>query len=186
MLDGEHAKLCRGPQGNCPHHLCLALRAPARIRQVISLGGAENVTVLGATTVTNTGGTIIYGNLALTPGTSVTGFPPGQVINGSIHINNAIANEAHAGALAAYNQIAGETPTMNLTGMNLSGMTLSPGIYRFDTFARGWGGEGGLGKRGGGGGKRKRKSLWGIIWGGGGFFLFFFFWGGGGLDEDIE
>ncbi|HEX8678977.1 MAG TPA: ice-binding family protein, partial [Chthoniobacterales bacterium] len=104
--------------------------------QVISLGGAENVTVLGATTVTNTGATIVYGNLALTPGSSVTGFPPGQVINGSIHINDAIASQAHAGALAAYNQIAGETPTSNLTGMNLSGMTLSPGIYRFDTFAQ--------------------------------------------------
>ena len=104
--------------------------------QTVPLGGAENVTVLGATTVTNTGATVIYGDLALTPGTSVTGFPPGQVINGGIHINDGIANAAHAGALAAYNQLAGETPTNNLTGMNLSGMILTSGIYRFDTFAQ--------------------------------------------------
>jgi hypothetical protein len=68
--------------------LALSAAAPVAHAQVISLGGAEDVTILGATTVTNTGVTIVYGNIALTPGTSVTGFPPGQVINGSIHINN--------------------------------------------------------------------------------------------------
>ncbi|CAA9240626.1 MAG: hypothetical protein AVDCRST_MAG42-1682 [uncultured Chthoniobacterales bacterium] len=57
---------------------------PLGLAQVISLGGAEDVTILGATTVTNAGDTIVYGNLALTPGTSVTGFPPGQIINGAM------------------------------------------------------------------------------------------------------
>ena len=70
--------------------LALFAAAPLAPAQIISLGGAENVTFLGATTVTNTGVTIVYGNIALTPGTSVTGFPPGQVINGAIHINNGI------------------------------------------------------------------------------------------------
>ena len=70
------------------------------------LGGAQNVAILGATTVTNTGTSVISGNLALTPGSSVTGFPPGVVTNGGIHIQDAIATQAHAGALHAYNLLA--------------------------------------------------------------------------------
>lgn len=102
----------------------------------IPLGGFEDVAVLGATTVTNTGASVVTGNVALTPGTSVTGFPPGTIIGGAIHINDALATQARAGAMAAYNQLAAEMPTSNLSGMNLGGLTLAPGIYRFDTTAQ--------------------------------------------------
>ena len=106
--------------------------------QTIPLGAAQNFTVLGATTVTNTGATIITGNLGLSPGSSVTGFPPGMVVNGAIHINDALANQAHADAFTAYQQLVGEAPTTNLTGQNLGtlGMALTPGVYHFDTSAQ--------------------------------------------------
>ena len=109
------------------------------VAQTIFLGEAGNVTILGASTVTNTGPTIVVGNLALSPGSSVTGFPPGVVVNGTIHINDALANQAHADAFTAYNQLFAENnplTNINLTGINLGGLTLTPGVYHFDTSAQ--------------------------------------------------
>ena len=104
---------------------------------IIPLGEAENVAVLGDSTVTNAGPTIVTGNVALSsPGVSVTGFPPGTILDGSIHIGDALANQAHADAATAYAQLAGETLTTDLSGMNLGGMILTPGIYHFDTAAQ--------------------------------------------------
>ena len=105
--------------------------------QTISLGEAQNTAVLGSSTVTNTGATTVVGNLALSPGSSVTGFnPPGKVIDGAIHINDALAVQAHADAFTAYTTLAGEAQTANLSGTNLGGMILTPGVYRFDSTAQ--------------------------------------------------
>ena len=51
----------------------------------VGLGTAGSFAVLAGTTVTNTGPSIISGNLGVSPGTAVTGFPPGIVINGTVH-----------------------------------------------------------------------------------------------------
>jgi hypothetical protein len=77
------------------------LGTPCLKAQVIDLGAAQDVTILGASTVTNNGATTIIGNLALSPGSSVTGFPPGTVQDGTIHINDALANQAHGDAFTA-------------------------------------------------------------------------------------
>jgi Ice-binding-like len=105
---------------------------------VVSLGEAENVAVLGSSTVTNTGPTIVTGNVALSsPGVSITGFfPPGVILDGSIHIGDALANQAHTDAAIAYGQLIGETFTTDLSGQNLGGMILTPGIYHFNTSAQ--------------------------------------------------
>ncbi|MDQ6655154.1 MAG: autotransporter domain-containing protein [Verrucomicrobiota bacterium] len=108
----------------------------AGAQETILLGGAENTAVLAGSTVTNTGPSVISGDVSVSPGTAITGFPPGTVINGIIHSNDAAAIAAHAGALGAYNQLANEMATMNLTGSNLGGLTLLPGVYHFDTFAQ--------------------------------------------------
>jgi autotransporter-associated beta strand protein len=114
--------------------LLLAASASA-LPQPILLGEAEKVTILGASTVTNAGPTTVIGNLALSPGVSVTGFGPGTIVGGSIHIGDALATQAHADAFTAYTQLAGETFTTNLSGQNLGGMTLTPGVYYFATAA---------------------------------------------------
>jgi hypothetical protein len=102
---------------------------------VVPLGVADSFAVLGASTVTNTGATIVTGDLGVSPGTSVTGFGPG-VVNGSIHMNDAMAMQAHADASTAYAQLAGETLTTDLSGQNLGSMILTPGVYHFNTAAQ--------------------------------------------------
>src|SRR3984885_1248006 len=101
------------------------------------LGSAETFAVLGASTVTNTGLTSITGNLGISPGTAVTGFPPGIVIPpSSIHAGDAVAAQAHTDAVIAYNDLAGRASNFNLSGMDLGGLTLTPGVYTFSSSAQ--------------------------------------------------
>jgi len=92
--------------------------------------------VLGGSTVTNTGPTNVNGNLGVSPGSSVTGFPPGLVSGGTIHMNDATAVQAQSELTTAYNTVAGTPCTADLTGQNLGGLTLTPGVYCFTTSAQ--------------------------------------------------
>ena len=91
--------------------------------------------VLGGSTVTNTGPTIVTGDLGVSPGTAVTGFPPGSVI-GTIHSADAVALQAQSDITTAYNDLAGQACNTVLTGQDLGGMTLAPGVYCFSTSAQ--------------------------------------------------
>jgi hypothetical protein len=101
----------------------------------ISLGTAQNFTVLGGSTVTNTGPTVVTGDLGVSPGSSVTGFPPGVVIAGTIHAADAVAAQAQSHLTNAYNTAAGLPCGTDLTGQDLGGMTLTPGVYCFSSSA---------------------------------------------------
>ena len=113
----------------------LATSWPVVAQTVADLGTAGGFTILGGSAVTSTGASIINGNLGVSPGSAVTGFPPGIVINGSININNGPAATAHADTVTAYNLLAGEPVTTTLTGINLGGLTLQPGVYKFASSA---------------------------------------------------
>ena len=102
----------------------------------ISLGTAESFGVLAGSTVTNTGATSVNGNLGVSPGTAVTGFPPGVVTGGTIHSNDAVAAQAQSDVTTAYNAIVGTACTVDLTGQNLGGLTLTPGVYCFSSSAQ--------------------------------------------------
>lgn len=102
----------------------------------ISLGTAQNFGVLGGSAVTNTGATTVNGNVGVSPGSSVTGFPPGVVAGGAIHSNDAVAMQAQSDLTVAYNNIAATPCTVDLTGQNLGGLTLTPGVYCFSTSAQ--------------------------------------------------
>lgn len=94
------------------------------------------VSILGASTVTNTGNTAINGDVDLSPGTAIVGFPPGTVVNGVFHATDATAATAHADAQAYYTSAAGLACGTNLTGQDLGGKTLAPGVYCFNTSAQ--------------------------------------------------
>jgi hypothetical protein len=93
----------------------------------VSLGTAANYAVLAGSTVTNTGTTTITGNLGLSPGTSVTGFPPGQV-TGSIDAADTAALQAQNDLTAAYNAAAASPVTATIP-VELGGTTETPGVY---------------------------------------------------------
>jgi hypothetical protein len=97
----------------------------------VDLGTASTYGVLGASTVTNTGPTVVNGDLGLSPGTSITGFggAPNGAVNGETHQTDAPATQAQIDTTTAYNVAASLTP--NQTGLGeLNGLSLTPGVYR--------------------------------------------------------
>jgi len=100
------------------------------------LGTAQSFAVLGGQTVTNTGPSIITGNLGVSPGSAVTGFPPGIVAGGTTHAADAVALQAQNDTTTAYNSLASQACTSDLTNQDLGGKTLVPGVYCFSSSAQ--------------------------------------------------
>jgi hypothetical protein len=96
-----------------------------------NLGSAADFAVLGASTVTNTGLSILVGNLGVSPGTAITGFPPGTVLGTTYTGDPGPAADAQADALLSYNSLAAQVCETDLTGEDLGGQTLLPGVYCF-------------------------------------------------------
>jgi hypothetical protein len=103
--------------------------------RAITLGTGENFAVLGGSTVTNTGATVLNGDLGVWPGLAITGFGPG-IVNGTIHAGDAVAQQAQSDLTTAYNTLAGMAPTQVLTGQDLGGQTLTAGVYFFSSSAQ--------------------------------------------------
>jgi len=101
-----------------------------------SLGTAASFVGLAGSTFTNTGSGVDYGNVGVYPGSSVTGFPPGKVKFGAIYEGTAVPMQAQIDANAAYTALTPQICNTDLTGLDLGGMTLLPGVYCFDTSAQ--------------------------------------------------
>lgn len=100
-----------------------------------NLGTAKNFAVLGASTVTNTGNSLIEGDLGVSPLTAITGFPPG-IVNGTQHANDAVAVQAQSDVAIAYADLGAQAcDTTYLGAKDLAGQTLLPGVYCADSFA---------------------------------------------------
>jgi hypothetical protein len=97
----------------------------------VPMKSAANFKVLAGSTVTNTGPTTITGgDLGLSPGSAVTGFPPGTMVAPAVmHITDPIAAQAQLDLTAAYNYTAG-VPGGAVLPSDLSGLTFTPGVYK--------------------------------------------------------
>jgi hypothetical protein len=100
------------------------------VQSTVPLGGAATLALLAGSAITNTGATNVTGDMGLSPGTSVSGFPPGILV-GTLHINDGIATQSKLDLTAAYNDAAGRTAAdmVTLSG-NIGGLTLTPGLYK--------------------------------------------------------
>jgi len=94
--------------------------------QTVNLGTFE---ILAGSTVTNTGATRVTGDLGVSPGTAVTGFPPGILV-GTLHAGDPTAAQAQIALTAAYNDAAGRSVGVIGAYGNLGGLTLAPGVYK--------------------------------------------------------
>jgi hypothetical protein len=105
-----------------------------------SLGTAERYAVLGSTAVSCIGVTTIYGNVGVAPAGAVTGFPAPCTIaapgDPDPHVNDGPAMTAQADVDPAYNALVAMPCGTVLTGQDLGGMTLAPGVYCFTSSAQ--------------------------------------------------
>lgn len=98
-----------------------------------NVGAAQSFAVLGGSAVTAAGtGTVITGDVGVSPGTSLTGFPAGATVVPPFgtHVNDGQAIAARTSTNALYTDLAtrgGATPLIP----ELGGVTLTPGVYSF-------------------------------------------------------
>jgi hypothetical protein len=116
----------------------LALFAvPAAVAAPVNLATASPFVVLGGSAVTNTGPSVLNGDLGVSPGTSLTGFGLPAVVNGATQENTAVAAQAQSDLTNAYNVAAGQAvaPADDLSGTDLGNRKLAPGAYRYTSNA---------------------------------------------------
>jgi hypothetical protein len=103
----------------------------------VNLETASPFVVLGGSTVTNTGASVLNGDLGVATGTSLTGFGLPAVVNGATHDDDSVAALAQGDLTAAYTTAASQavSPGDVLTGQDLGGLTLTPGAYSFSSSA---------------------------------------------------
>ncbi len=106
----------------------VAAAAAKAAQPPVGLGTADPFAVLAGSTVTNTGASVINGDLGVAPGTAIIGFPPAQ-INGTRHAADAVAAHAQADLTTAHIDAAGRTPPALLPA-DAGGLYLTAGVHR--------------------------------------------------------
>ncbi len=94
----------------------------------VPLGATQDFAILAGQTITNTGNSVITGDIGVSPGSAITGFPPGTV-SATTHSNDALAIQAQTDWTTAYNNAVARPVTTTLASPELSGLTLTPGVY---------------------------------------------------------
>lgn len=110
--------------------------APPTKLNPIELGAAAHYAILAGSTITSTGviGTVVTGDIGVFPGSAITGFPP-AILNGAADSANTASGLAQLALTQAYNKAAGLALTATLSNTDLGGVTLPPGVYKFDAAA---------------------------------------------------
>jgi uncharacterized protein YjbI with pentapeptide repeats len=94
----------------------------------VDLGRADSFAVLAGSATTNTGPSVINGDVGVSPGTSITGYGPPAVVNGTLHSADTVAQDAQTDLIAAYDDAAGQASDGALPP-DAGGLTLVPGVY---------------------------------------------------------
>jgi Ice-binding-like len=118
--------------------VALALAVPVAAQAApVNLATVNPFVALAGTTVTNTGPSVLNGDLGVAPGTALTGFGLPAVVNGATHANDAVAGQAQSDLTNAYNVAAGQpvSPANDLSGTDLGNRTLTAGAYRYTSSA---------------------------------------------------
>lgn len=118
------------------HLFLLAIVVIAGLRpqvkaQSINLGDASSYAVLGPS-LTFTGSNTVTGDLGYTTG--ISGYP--STFNGVDQAGDSLTVNALTALSTAYNNAANLAPTETLTGEDLGGLTLTPGVYYFSSSAQ--------------------------------------------------
>jgi hypothetical protein len=117
---------------------CALAPATAGAMTPVDLATAQPFVVLAGSTATNTGPSVLNGDLGVSPGTALVGFGLPAVVNGATHATDAVAAQAQLDLTTAYNVAAGEpvSPADDLTGTDLGNRVLKAGAYRFTSSAQ--------------------------------------------------
>ena len=108
-----------------------ALPTASASTATVNLGAVSSYSVLGHETVTNTGGTVLEGDLGVYPGTAITGFPPGIAL-GTTHSADTHSGAAQSALTNAYLDAASRTPDSPAVIGDYQiggGKTFGPGVY---------------------------------------------------------
>ena len=112
--------------------LCLAVGlggSPAHAAEApVGLGTAASFAVLAGQSISNTGASVVTGDMGVAPGTSVTGVPPLVLTGGALHVADAVADQAQSDLTTAYNSAAGRSTVTDVTGQDLGGKTFTSGV----------------------------------------------------------
>ena len=135
MSDPKNSKRARRVGAAVLAGAALAAAPAAAQAATVNLATATPFVVLGGQSVTNTGPSVLNGELGVSPGTSLTGFGSPAVVNGATHNNDAVARQAQADLTTAYDVAAAE-PAADLTGQDLGNKRLTTGAYRFSSSAQ--------------------------------------------------
>ncbi len=111
---------------------------PSAAQAQVNLGTTDAFVVLGGAGVSNTGPSVLNGDLGISPGTSLTGFGLPAVVNGATHNNNGVASQAQLDLATAYDVAAAQPvlPANDLTGTDLGERTLTAGAYNYSSSAQ--------------------------------------------------
>ncbi|MEV8633536.1 ice-binding family protein [Streptosporangium sp. NPDC051023] len=109
--------------------LAATSQALSAMQDPIDLGTAVNSAVVAGRAIAGTNLVLLAGNVDVSPGSTLTGFPPGRVRNGTVHLGDSEAQQVAADVAAAYANAAGQTPTATLAA-ELGGTTLTTGVYK--------------------------------------------------------
>src|SRR3990167_2791986 len=107
--------------------LSLGLAGIISAATAVNLSTADNLAVLAGSGITNTGSSVINGDIGSFPTTTITGFPPGTV-NGTNHAGDAVTHGSKTDLVTTYNNAAGQTPVSTVP-TELGGTTKTAGIY---------------------------------------------------------